>query len=231
KGPDTGEDLDTITRKLHEKLAETAQNLVESGNLLLQAKEIIGHGNFKPWLRENFRMSFKTANRFMSVAKMVQHLQLKSSAMSDMLSLDLKTLYEVAAKSTSEDVQRQIFHELKQQHPVSYELVRLMKKQEQEPQSKSLKQQELDRFTRMLRQFNAWFEHLTAWIEQHQDWLELPLNEMPDEIRLQLESNVKKLKVATDLVEDMLAKINAISVVAVSILPPSEPRPAGPPDD
>lgn len=204
--PQSGEELDairTITQKLRQKLSEASHNLVESGELLLRAKKLLGHGNFQPWLRENFSMSIKTANRFMSVAKMVQRLELKNDTVADLLSLDLNTLYEIAAKSTPESVQRQVFAEMERKNPISYELVRMMKKQE--PLQPVMDEFEFRQFTRMLKQFSNWFEH-------HQPQLQAPLKEMQDDMRIQLESYAQKLKAASNLVEDMLSQASAITI-------------------
>lgn len=197
------EAIQSITLKLRQKLSEASHNLVESGDLLLRAKKLLGHGNFQPWLRENFSMSIKTANRFMSVAKMVQRLELKQDTVSDLLSLDLNTLYEIAAKSTPESVQRQIFAELELKNPVNYELVRLMKKQE--PHQPVMNELEFKQFTRMLKQFSNWFDH-------HQIQLQAPVKDVHGELRSQLESYARKLKAASTLVEDMLAQASAITI-------------------
>lgn len=59
---------------------QTAQNIIEIGKRLIQAKEQLPHGEWLPWLEEKIDFSRHTANRFMRVAEefsnvsMLQHL-------------------------------------------------------------------------------------------------------------------------------------------------------------
>ncbi|MEZ0369174.1 MAG: DUF3102 domain-containing protein [Candidatus Sericytochromatia bacterium] len=119
--------IEPLTLKLKEILARASISLVEAGFLLLKAKEILGYGHFRSWLGQNFSLSAKTANRFMSVAQMVQQLQLDDQMVSRMLSLNMKTLYELAAKSTPKEIKTQVFSELQAGHDVSLAQVRRMK--------------------------------------------------------------------------------------------------------
>ncbi len=41
---------------------------VKSGAALNQAKELCGHGDWVPWLNENFTYSVRTAQKFMQIA-------------------------------------------------------------------------------------------------------------------------------------------------------------------
>lgn len=121
--------LDTITELLKQKLSSVMQNIIESGDLLLEAKNLLGHGKFCLWLRENFKMSPKSANRFMSVALMVRQRQLQRDAVEQIMSLDLKSLYELSSRSTPVPVQEQIFSDIKAGKLVSYTYIKTLKKQ------------------------------------------------------------------------------------------------------
>ncbi len=50
-------------------LGQTAQNIIEVGKRLIQAKSIVAHGKWQQWLQENFQLSRHTAERFMNVAE------------------------------------------------------------------------------------------------------------------------------------------------------------------
>lgn len=46
-----------------------ALNILEMGDLLIRAKEIVGHGYFRTWLDNNVDMSYRTANNCMRAAR------------------------------------------------------------------------------------------------------------------------------------------------------------------
>lgn len=50
-------------------LGQTAQNIIEVGKRLIQAKSLVQHGQWQTWLNDNFQLSKMTANRFMNVAE------------------------------------------------------------------------------------------------------------------------------------------------------------------
>src|ERR1700742_3817012 len=60
----------------HEQAETAAQSFVEAawycGQALLQAKQLLKHGEWKPWLQENFRGSYRTAATYMQMAGKVQ---------------------------------------------------------------------------------------------------------------------------------------------------------------
>jgi hypothetical protein len=63
--------------------------IVEIGGTLRRAKELLGHGNFLPWLKAEFRWSERTARNYMSLAA---HFQDKTANFAD---LDLGTAHEL----------------------------------------------------------------------------------------------------------------------------------------
>ena len=65
--------------------------IVEIGEDLSKAKELLGHGNFLPWLQAEFRWSERTARNYMSLAA---HFQGKSANFAD---LDVSTGLALAA--------------------------------------------------------------------------------------------------------------------------------------
>jgi len=61
--------LETITAEILILKRQTAQNIIEVGKRLLQAKEMVGHGNWLAYLKEKVEFSPTTAKRFMAAAK------------------------------------------------------------------------------------------------------------------------------------------------------------------
>lgn len=111
--PCARERLAVITESLQKSLERATRDMLRSGMLLIEAKALVGHGHFIHWLTDNFSLSVKTANRLMCVAQMVQRHQVSEEGIAKLLSFDTCTLYELAAKSTPESVQRLVLSELK----------------------------------------------------------------------------------------------------------------------
>lgn len=193
--------LQQITRQLQTKLSEASQGLVEAGELLLKAKDILPHGKFQAWLREHFSMSGKTANRLMSIATMVIKLNLPASLVSELVRLDFNTLCEIAAKSTPQEVQNRVLAKIADGQPINYNLVRNIKyhpdQTDQDLASQELNKKEFLQFMRVLRQFCQWYD-------LHCDEFQVPRSPHRTELALRLESYALKLREASDLVNSLL---------------------------
>ena len=50
-------------------LGQTAQNIIEVGKRLIQAKSLVQHGHWQHWLELNFQLSQETARKFMRCAE------------------------------------------------------------------------------------------------------------------------------------------------------------------
>ena len=48
---------------------QTAQNIIEVGKRLIQAKSLVNHGHWQNWLEKNFQLSQASATRFMNCAE------------------------------------------------------------------------------------------------------------------------------------------------------------------
>ena len=48
---------------------ETAQNIIEVGKRLIQAKSLVNHGHWQHWLELNFQLTERTAQNFMKCAE------------------------------------------------------------------------------------------------------------------------------------------------------------------
>jgi hypothetical protein len=65
-----------LAKRINEKYSEMVstfrtgvQRAIEIGELLEQAKDRVGHGNFEVWLSTNCQLSFSTARRYMKLAE------------------------------------------------------------------------------------------------------------------------------------------------------------------
>src|SRR5262245_48735233 len=57
--------LEVIVGELHSALKTEVIGIIEIGELLVEAKEHVGHGEWLPWLRKELSMSTRTAQRYM----------------------------------------------------------------------------------------------------------------------------------------------------------------------
>lgn len=57
-----------VTAEIRFYKAQTAQGIIEIGKRLLEAKSMLDHGQWLPWLRDQAHFSVQTAQRFMKVA-------------------------------------------------------------------------------------------------------------------------------------------------------------------
>jgi hypothetical protein len=82
----------------------TIANTIEIGHLLTEAKEIVGHGNFGPWLDREFGWSERTARNFMGVYELARTSTLGKPEKFADLGIPVSDLYLLAAPSTPEEV-------------------------------------------------------------------------------------------------------------------------------
>jgi hypothetical protein len=80
----------------------TAQDVIEIGRRLSEAKEIAGHGRWLPWLEREFGWSDETARKFMRAADVV------GDKFQQSWDLPVSALYLLAAPSTPDDVREQV---------------------------------------------------------------------------------------------------------------------------
>jgi hypothetical protein len=98
----SGDDLLVITSVIRDRLGRIATNLIEIGENLLKAKALTGHGGFGRYLKAEFDMSERTAERYMAAA---ERFAGKSDTVSD---LPPTLVYKLAAKSTPDDLVREV---------------------------------------------------------------------------------------------------------------------------
>ena len=78
-----------LTKSVKDARGRHLAVIVEIGGTLRRAKELLGHGNFLPWLKAEVRWSERTARNYMSLAA---HFQGKTANFAD---LDLGTAREL----------------------------------------------------------------------------------------------------------------------------------------
>lgn len=84
-------DLPTLAKRINEEhaavtlaITEGLQHAMTAGDLLLEAKAKVKHGQWLPWLRENCAISERTAQLYMRVARERPMLEMKSATVADL---------------------------------------------------------------------------------------------------------------------------------------------------
>ena len=98
------------------------QHIIEVGQDLIDVKKRIGHGKFLKWMDAEFKMTERTAQRFMAVAE-------KFGAKYDIVSdLSPTVLYELAAPSTPDETIDEIVEQARAGKRVTVAEVKKLKK-------------------------------------------------------------------------------------------------------
>jgi Protein of unknown function (DUF3102) len=98
-------ELSTIANEIHVELKQDTAGIIKIGGLLAEAKKQIKHGEWLPWIEENFSMSQATAQRYLQV-----HKFLKTRTVRDLeaaKNLSTSALYNLAATKPHDDVYTQ----------------------------------------------------------------------------------------------------------------------------
>jgi hypothetical protein len=103
KLPQRHSELDRIATRLRTMLRHDTTGVIEKGKLLLRSRELLAdeHGQWMPWLAENFDLSYRTAIRYVSAAEYVAGKG-KSDIVADFANLSPTVLYWLAADNYSE---------------------------------------------------------------------------------------------------------------------------------
>ena len=100
---------------IHGLLSDSIRRAMAAGDLLIEAKALVQHGQWLPWLRDRCRISERTAQLYMRCAKNRVEIEKKSASVADL------TLNEAAALlALSSDV-RKLFEFTKQTEGLSGE--------------------------------------------------------------------------------------------------------------
>lgn len=71
KKPNKSKALDGLAAKLRTALERETTNIIEIGDILIESRKLLAneHGEWLPWLEQNFDLSERTAQRYMSAAE------------------------------------------------------------------------------------------------------------------------------------------------------------------
>ena len=72
---------------IHQLARRTAQGIVQIGQYLTEVRDRLGHGNFLPWVEQEFAWTRHTAERFMNVYDQFKLRNLRN------LEIDVSALY------------------------------------------------------------------------------------------------------------------------------------------
>jgi hypothetical protein len=112
KVPQRPTELDRIVKQLRTVLRRRTSDVVLAGNLLIKARKLFAneHGEWLPWLAENFDLSPRTAQRYIAAAEYVARKG-KSDTVSYFANLSASVLYELAEGHFDERVEAAILAE------------------------------------------------------------------------------------------------------------------------
>lgn len=193
---DLSPELQAITLRFYQLQSDGKPHPVEAGKMLMQAKNLLGHGNFLGWLAEHFHLSAKSANRLMSVAQLFQQLNADADTEQLLLQLDNSALYELAAKSTPNDIQHYVLSLLRAGELVSYSDIRQLKGQPRIRQVRDLEVRQ--RFLGLLNAFKSWYD-------ANQGELTNSLSRLDEQGRKELEHYAPCLADACALIDTILS--------------------------
>jgi Protein of unknown function (DUF3102) len=88
--------LDRLAAKLRTALRRETTNIIEIGNLLIESRKHLEHGDWLPWLSRNFDLSFRTAQNYCAAAEYVARKS-KSETVAHFANLSASLLHRLAA--------------------------------------------------------------------------------------------------------------------------------------
>ena len=86
--------LDRIVAQLRTMLRRETTDVILAGNLLIESRKHLEHGEWQPWLVENFDLSLRTAQNYVAAAEYVAQI---GNVVADFSNLAPTVLYALAA--------------------------------------------------------------------------------------------------------------------------------------
>jgi hypothetical protein len=117
--PDNARTLARHATEIRRLGKQVVSDVIEIGRLLVESKELVGHGDWLPWLSREFQWSDTTAERFMRVHR----LSLKNGNLPN-LDIPLSGLYLLAAPSTPEIAKREAVSRAEAREPITLNTVK-----------------------------------------------------------------------------------------------------------
>jgi hypothetical protein len=116
--------LKQLVRKIRAALRRETTNKIEIGQFLIESREHLEHGEWLPWLEQNFNLSERTAQRYIAAFTYVAS-KAKSDTMSDFTKSDAVSgfanlapgvLYALAAGQYNEQEEAAIWAAARERH-------------------------------------------------------------------------------------------------------------------
>ena len=98
KAPQRRTELDQIAAKFARRYGTRPKNVIEIGNLLIESRKHLDHGEWQPWLVENFDLSLRTAQNYCAAAEYVARAQSKSATVADFTNLSASRALPVGGR-------------------------------------------------------------------------------------------------------------------------------------
>lgn len=108
--PSKKEKLHDIAEDIRYAAREVIECVQDIGEKLTEAKALMDHGEWSPWLEREFGWTDRTARNYMSVARCF-----KTETVSD-LDIDLRALYALSKRDTPEEVREAAVELARTQH-------------------------------------------------------------------------------------------------------------------
>jgi hypothetical protein len=106
--------LKTIASEIKTLRKRVAADLIRIGRLLIVPRATVAHGEWGPWLRDEFDWSQDTAERYIGVVKMLDEGKLEIRSVRN---LDVSSLYVLAQPSTPQEARDQVAQMVDQGNP------------------------------------------------------------------------------------------------------------------
>jgi hypothetical protein len=110
KAPQRPTKLDKIVTQLRGILRRQTTDIIRAGNLLLESRKFLDHGEWQEWLAENFDLSYQTALNYMNAAKYAKR---QKSNVGLLANLSATVLYRLAEGKYSEQEEAEILAQAK----------------------------------------------------------------------------------------------------------------------
>ena len=101
KAPQQRTELDKIVTQLRAILRRETSDVVLAGDLLIESRKHLKHGEWQDWLSEHFDLSYRTAVNYCDAAKYAQ--KQKCNVVADFANLAPTVLYALAAGDYTEE--------------------------------------------------------------------------------------------------------------------------------
>jgi Protein of unknown function (DUF3102) len=82
-------EINARSERIHKTIRKTAEQMIAAGRLLLEAKELVRHGEFKKWIADNLHINYRSAASWMKAASL-NDLQTNAGGYASRLDLDMQ---------------------------------------------------------------------------------------------------------------------------------------------